>query len=392
MYQGIYKVKTLNHISPVCQEVLTPDRYAMSDDMESPDAIFVRATNMLDYQFNPELKCIARAGIGVNTIPLERCTEAGIVVFNSPGANANGVKELFLFGMSMASRDILGGMNWVYGYEDEQVPVDVAMEQVKKQFAGPEYYQKRLGVIGMGNVGSLVANIGLDLGMKVCGYDPYLSVDAAWKISRHVERVADLDSLLRSCDYITIHTPLTAETRDIIDAKAIEKMKDGVRIINYARGEVVNEDAILSALECGKVARFVTDFPTPRNVKVRNVVATPHLGGTTIESEANCALMAAREMDDYLRNGNIRNSVNLPTVVLERTGRARICVIHRNLPGMLTTIMPIFAKDEVNIENMTNKSAGAYAYSVFDVNCDIPQTVGEQLRKVDGVLRVRVLD
>ena len=235
-------------------------------------------------------------------------------------------------------------------------------------------------------------NIALDLGMKVCGYDPYLSVDAAWKVSRNVERVSDLDSLLRNCDYITIHTPLTAETRDMINADNIAKMKDGVRIINYARGEVVNEDAILAALESGKVARFVTDFPTPRNVKVKNVVATPHLGGTTIESEANCALMAAREMDDYLRNGNIKNSVNLPTVVLERSGRARICVIHRNIPGMLTTIMPLFAKDEVNIENMTNKSSGAYAYSVFDVNSDIPQAVGEELRKVPGVLRVRVLD
>ena len=392
MFEGKYKVKTLNHISPACHEVLTEERYTMSDEMEAPDAIFVRATNMLDYEFNPELKCIARAGIGVNTIPVDRCTENGIVVFNSPGANANGVKELFVFALSMASRDILGGMNWVYGYQNDEVPVDVAMEQVKKQFAGPEYYGKRLGVIGMGNVGSLVANIALDLGMKVCGYDPYLSVDAAWKVSRNVERVSDLDSLLRNCDYITIHTPLTAETRDMINADNIAKMKDGVRIINYARGEVVNEDAILAALESGKVARFVTDFPTPRNVKVKNVVATPHLGGTTIESEANCALMAAREMDDYLRNGNIKNSVNLPTVVLERSGRARICVIHRNIPGMLTTIMPLFAKDEVNIENMTNKSSGAYAYSVFDVNSDIPQAVGEELRKVPGVLRVRVLD
>jgi D-3-phosphoglycerate dehydrogenase len=392
MFLGKYKVKTLNHISPACQEVLVPERYEMADDMQSPDAIFVRATNMLDYEFNPELKCIARAGIGVNTIPLERCSESGIVVFNSPGANANGVKELFLFGMSMASRDILGGMNWVYNYHDDKVPVDVAMEQVKKQFVGPEYYTKCLGVIGMGNVGRLVANIGIDLGMKVCGYDPYLSVDAAWKISRHVERLPDLDSLLRRCDYITIHTPLTDETRDMINAAAIEKMKDGVRIINYARGEVVNEDDILAALERGKVARFVTDFPTPRNVKVKNVVATPHLGGTTIESEANCAVMAAQEMDDYLRNGNIRNSVNMPTLVLERSGKVRICVIHRNLPGMLTTIMPIFARDGVNIENMTNKSAGAYAYSVFDVNSDISQEVGEKIRKVEGVLRVRVLD
>ena len=387
----MFKVKTLNHISPACKDILTDDRYQIADDMENPDAIFVRATNMHQYDFNPELLCIARAGIGVNSIPLERCTENGIVVFNSPGANANGVKELFVFALTMASRDVLGGLNWVYHYNDPQVPVDVAMEKVKKQFAGPEYWGKTLGVVGMGNVGGMAANIAVKLGMEVIGYDPYLSVDAAWKISRSVRRVDDLDTLLKSCDYLTLHCPLTEETRGMINAGAIAKMKDGVRIINYARGEVVDEPAILAALESGKVARFVTDFPTPANVKVPGVVATPHLGGTTVESEANCAVMAAQEMHDYLTTGNIKNSVNLPTVVLERTGKARICIIHRNIPGMLTTIMPIFAKDQVNIENMMNKSAGAYAYSVFDVNSDIPEAVVQELRAVDGVLRVRVI-
>ncbi len=387
----MYKVKTLNHISPVAQQVLTTEDYEMGDNLDSPDAIFVRATNMQDYTFNPELTCIARAGIGVNTIPLERCSENGIVVFNSPGANANGVKELFVLALGMASRDVLGGMLWTYNYDDPNVPVDVAMESVKKQFAGPEYAGKSLGVIGMGNVGSLVANIATKLNMEVYGYDPYLSVDAAWKISRSVQRVKDVDYLYRHCDYITIHTPLTSETRDMLNADSIGKMKDGVRIINYARGEVINEDDILAAVESGKVARYVTDFPTPRNVKVKNVILTPHLGGTTIESEANCAIMAAQEMDDYLRNGNIRNSVNMPSLVMERTGEVRICIIHRNLPGMLTTIMPIFAKDNVNIENMTNKSSGSYAYSVFDVNHAIPDSVVNELYAVAGVLRVRVL-
>ena len=227
--------------------------------------------------------------------------------------------------------------------------------------------------------------------MEVIGYDPYLSVDAAWKISRSVRRVDDLDTLLKNCDYLSLHCPLTEETRGLINDENIAKMKDGVRIINYARGEVVDEPSILAALESGKVARFVTDFPTPANVKVPNVVATPHLGGTTVESEANCAVMAAQEMHDYLTTGNIKNSVNLPTVVLERTGKARICIIHRNTPGMLTTIMPIFAKDQVNIENMMNKSAGAYAYSVFDVNSEIPDFVVEELKAVPGVLRVRVI-
>lgn len=387
----MFKVKTLNHVSPSCMEVMTPERYEISDTMENPDAIFVRATDMHNYEFNPALRCIARAGIGVNTIPLKRCSEAGIVVFNTPGGNANAVKELFLFGLGMASRDLMGGMRWVYNYNDPDVPVEVAMEKIKKQFAGPEYYRKTIGVIGTGNVGSLVANIALDLGMKVYGYDPYLSVNAAWRVSRHVERVDNLDTLLKNCDYITLHVPLTDETRGMINAEKIAKMKDGVRIINYARGEVVNEDAIIDALHSGKVARFVADFPTARLTKEPNVILTPHLGGTTVEAEANCALMAAEEMDEYLRNGNIKNSVNMPDLVLDRTGIARICIIHRNLPGMLTTLLPIFAKDQVNIENMTNKSRGEYAYSVFDLNTEVEEKVVEELKAVEGVLRVRVL-
>lgn len=387
----MFKVKTLNHISPSCLEIMTPEAYEISDTMANPDAIFVRATDMHSYEFNPALRCIARAGIGVNSIPLKRCSEAGIVVFNTPGGNANAVKELFLFGLGMASRDLMGGMRWVYNYNDPDVPVEVAMEKIKKQFAGPEYYRKTIGVIGTGNVGSLVANIALDMGMKVYGYDPYLSVNAAWRVSRHVIRVDQLDTLLKNCDYITIHTPLTDETRGMINAERISKMKDGVRIINYARGEVVDEDAIIEALHSGKVSRFVADFPTARLIKEPNVILTPHLGGTTVEAEANCALMAAEEMDDYLRNGNIKNSVNLPDLHLDRSGIARICIIHRNLPGMLTTLLPIFAKDQVNIENMTNKSRGEYAYSVFDLNTEVDDTVVAELKAVDGVLRVRVL-
>ncbi len=387
----MFKVKTLNHISPVCMEIMTPDCYEIADDMENPDAIFVRATNMHDYAFNPALRCIARAGIGVNTIPLQRCSEAGIVVFNTPGGNANAVKELFLFGLAMASRDLMSGMRWVYDYNDPNVPVEVAMEKIKKQFAGPEYYRKTIGVIGTGNVGSLVANIALDMGMKVYGYDPYLSVNAAWRVSRHVIRVDALDTLLKNCDYITLHTPLTDETRGMINSETISKMKDGVRIINYARGEVVDEDAIIRALHSGKVARFVSDFPTAALTQESHAILTPHLGGTTVEAEANCALMAAEEMDDYLRNGNIKNSVNMPDLHMDRSSIVRICMIHRNLPGMLTTLLPIFAKDQVNIENMTNKSRGEYAYSVFDLNTEVDERVVSELKAVEGVLRVRVL-
>ena len=291
----------------------------------------------------------------------------------------------------MASRDLMGGMRWVYNYNNPDVPVEVAMEKIKKQFAGPEYYRKSIGVIGTGNVGCLVANIALDMGMTVYGYDPYLSVNAAWRVSRHVIRVDDLDTLLRNCDYITLHTPLTDETRCMINAARIAKMKDGVRIINYARGEVVDEDAIIDALHSGKVERFVTDFPTARLIQEPKAILTPHLGGTTVEAEANCARMAAEEMDDYLRTGNIKNSVNMPDLHMDRTGPTRICIIHRNLPGMLTTLLPIFAKDQINIENMTNKSRGEYAYSVFDLNADVEESVVSELKAIEGVLRVRVL-
>lgn len=387
----MYKVKILNNISPVCKKILVPEEYELGENVENPDALFVRASDLHGYPFNPELKCIGRAGIGVNTIPLEECSERGIVVFNTPGGNANGVKELFAFALGMASRDILGGMRWVYSYDGKDGPIEVRMEKIKKQFSGPEYYGKTLGVIGTGNVGSLVANLGLDLGMKVYGYDPYLSVDAAWKVSRNVIRMTDLASMLRRCDYITIHTPLTGETENMICANTISQMKNGVRIINYARGEVVNENDIIAALESGKVARYVTDFPTARLVKTGKVVLTPHLGGTTVESETNCARMAAQEMDDYLKNGNIKNSVNMPTLVQERTGEARICVIHRNVPNVLTTIMPIFTKGNVNIENMTNKSRGKYAYSVFDINSKLNKDVVERLKNTENVLRVRIL-
>lgn len=387
----MYRIRTLNNISGSVREVLSEDEYVLGDAVASPDALFVRATDLHGYDFNPELLCIGRAGIGVNSIPLKECAEKGIVVFNTPGGNANAVKELFLFGITMASRDILGAMKWVYSYDGNEGPIEKRMEKIKKQFAGPEFAGKTLGVVGTGNVGSLVANVALDLGMKVYAYDPYLSVDAAWKVSRRVFRVSSLEDLLKHVDYLTLHTPLTDETRGMIGSKEISLMKDGIRIINYARGEVVDEDAILEALHTGKVHRFVTDFPTERIVKEPHAVVTPHLGGTTGEAEANCARMAATEIDDYLKNGNIRNSVNLPDVTLERSGKARICLIHRNIPGMLTSIMPLFSRDNINIENMTNKSRGEFAYSIFDVNSNVDEQAVKDLKQLDGMIRVRVL-
>lgn len=388
----MYKIKLLNNISPSCREVLHPDHYELSETAEHPDALFVRASDLHEYPFEDSIQCIGRAGIGVNTIPLKECAEKGIVVFNTPGGNANGVKELFLFAMAMASRDIFDAMKWVYTYDESEGPIENRMEKVKKQFAGPEFAGKRLGVIGMGNVGSLVANAAVDMGMKVYGYDPYLSVDAAWKISSHVFRVSSLDDILSHSDYITLHVPLKEDTRGLINRDAIARMKDGVRIINYARGEVVDEDAIVEGIESGKVARFVADFPTERLVHTKNVVLTPHLGGTTHEAEDNCARMAAMEIDEYLRNGNIRNSVNMPDVNLARSGVERVCVIHRNLPGMLTKIMPVFSEDGINIANMTNKSRGEYAYSVFDVDSEInDEQVIAQLEGIEGVIRARAL-
>ena len=388
----MYKVKTLNNISDSCREVLDRKNYIIGENVTDPDAIFVRASDMHGYPFNPELLCIGRAGIGVNTIPVDECTGKGIVVFNTPGGNANGVKELFLFGLSMAGRDIFNAIKWLYTYDDSEGPVEERMEKVKAKFAGPEYAGKSLGVIGTGNVGSIVANVGLACDMRVYGYDPFLSVESAWKISRRVFRVNNMDDLLKHSDYITLHVPLKEDTYHLIDAEAISKMKNGVRIINYARGDVVDEDAIIEALNSGKVAKYVSDFPTRRLIETKNAVLTPHIGGTTMEAENNCARMAAQEIDDYLRNGNVRNSVNLPDLYMGRTGAARVCLIHRNHPGILAEIMPVFAKDRINVENMMNKSRGEYAYSVFDVNSDVDETAVKELEDIEGMVRVRVLE
>lgn len=387
----MYRVRLLNNISSAAREILKPPFYEVGEDLDHPDALFVRASDLHGYDFNPELLCIGRAGIGVNTIPLEECTEKGIAVFNTPGGNANGVKELFLLALGMAGRDIFSGMKWVYSYDGSCGPIEAYMEKVKKKFAGPEYAGRSLGVIGAGNVGSRVANVALACNMKVFAYDPYLSSDAAWRISRHVVRVNDAEEIYRHCDYITLHIPLTDETRGMINARAVAMMKDGVRIINLARGEVVDEEAVIDGLKSGRIARYVSDFPTQRLVHTEHAVLFPHLGGTTVESESNCARMAAMEMDDYIRNGNIRNSVNLPSLHMDRSGTARICMIHRNIPGMLTKIMPVFSEDQINIENMTNKSRGAYAYSVFDVDSMVDEAAVAALRGIQDVIRVRVL-
>ena len=388
----MYRIKTMNKISPVGLAVLDKTHFQVADDVENPDGILVRSAALHDMEFPEALRAIARAGAGTNNIPLDRCSEAGIVVFNTPGANANAVKELVIAAMLMSSRDLMGGSAWVRQQAaTEGVDVAAAVEKGKSAFVGPEIYRKTLGVIGLGAIGALVANVALSLGMDVYGYDPYLSVDAALRLDRHVHVVKNVDELYKNADYITIHVPYNKDTKDTIDAEAISKMKGNVRIINLARGELVNDDDIIAALESGRVACYVTDFPNNKITLAKNVVAIPHLGASSPESEENCAVMAAQELQDYLENGNITNSVNLPSVSMERSGIARICIIHRNVPSMLANLTGVLSKEGVNIENMTNKAKKDYAYTLVDINSKLSDRVVEELRAVENVLRVRVL-
>ena len=387
----MFHIKTMNKISALGLAELPRDRFAVADDFDDEDGILVRSAKLHDYEFPPELRAIARAGAGTNNIPIGRCSEAGIVVFNTPGANANAVKELVLCAMLIASRDIAGGLQWVKDQAASGVEVAEVVEKGKAAFVGPEVYKKTLGIIGLGAIGALVGNVALSMGMEVYGYDPYLSVANALRLDRHIHVVKSAQEVYQHADYLTIHVPYNDATKDTIDTSALAQMKDGVRIINLARGELVNDDAILAAIAGGKVARYVTDFPTNRLVQAEGVVCLPHLGASTPESEDNCAVMAAQELQDYLENGNIMNSVNLPTLVQEWSGTARICVIHRNIPGTIASITKVLSDQKVNVENMTNKSKGEYAYTVVDIATQVSDAELDAIRGIEGVLRVRYL-
>ena len=388
----MYRIKTMNKISPVGLAELDKAYFQVADDVENPDGILVRSAALHDMEFPQALRAIARAGAGTNNIPLDRCTEAGIVVFNTPGANANAVKELVIAAMLVASRDLMGGAAWVREQaQTDGVDVAAAVEKGKAAFVGPELYRKTLGVIGLGAIGALVCNVALSLGMEVYGYDPFLSVDSALRLDRHVHVVKNVDELYKNSDYITIHVPYNKDTRDTINAESIGRMKGGVRVINLARGELVNDDDMIAALETGRVSCYVTDFPNNKITLAKHVVAIPHLGASSPESEENCAVMAARELRDYLENGNITNSVNMPAVSMERSGEARICIIHRNVPAMLSNLTAVLSKEGVNIENMTNKARGDVAYTMVDINSRVSDQLKAELRGVDNVLRVRVL-
>ena len=386
----MFKYHCLNPISHAGLGQLD-ENYIKTDDEKDADAILVRSAKMHDMEFGPNLKLIARAGAGVNNIPLDKCAEEGIVVFNTPGANANGVKELVLAGMLLAARDIIGGINWVQEYEEDG---DIAKitEKKKKAFAGTEIQGKKLGVIGLGAIGVLVANAAVNLGMDVYGYDPYLSVDAAWKLSRNIHHAKTVDELYTQCDYITIHVPALEDTKGMINKNSISLMKDGVVILNFARDVLVNQEDIVDALVSGKVRCYVTDFPTKEIVGVKGSIVIPHLGASTEESEDNCAKMAAEELREYLENGNIHHSVNYPDCDMGvKSSVSRVTVLHRNVPKMIGQFTGILAEEGINISLMTNKSRKEYAYTMMDVDAEVPAATEEKIAAVDGVLRVRIL-
>lgn len=384
------KLHCLNPISKYGMALLT-DQYQVTDDRNEAEGILVRSASMHEMELSDALLAVARAGAGVNNIPLEACAEAGVVVFNTPGANANGVKELVLAGLFLASRDITGGIAWCQENKaDENIAKSV--EKSKKAFAGHEIKGKKLGVIGLGAIGAEVANAAAALGMEVYGYDPFISVNAAWMLSRDVKHITSVDSIYKECDYITLHVPLMDSTKKMINKDILDSMKDGVVVLNFARDLLVDDDAMAEALESGKVHRYVTDFPNPKSVAMKNTIAIPHLGASTEESEDNCAVMAVKEMMDYLENGNIKHSVNYPSCDMGICSTAsRVAVMHRNIPKMIGQITGILAEQGINISDMTNKSRDKYAYTLLDLESKVEADAVQKLREIKGVLRVRVI-
>jgi len=388
----MHYIKTFNKIAPQGLARLDPAHYQVGEDVTGEEGILVRSASLLDYPFPESLLAIARAGVGVNNIPLDRCSQSGVAVFSTPGANANAVKELVICALLISSRDVTGAVRWVKKQAESGADVEAVVEKGKSAFVGPELCRKSLGVIGLGAIGSLVANVALELEMDVYGYDPFLSVDAALRLDRHVHVVRDVNELYKKADYITAHIHFNEKTHHMIDADAFAAMKPGVRLINLSRGGIVDDEALLAALDAGHVTAYVTDFPTNTLVASPHVIAMPHLGASTPESEQNCAVMAAEELRDYLENGNIKNSVNLPDVYLERSGVQRLCVLHKNIPAMLANITALLSRDGVNVENLSNKSKGPYAYTLVDLGSRVEPAVIEDLKKLANVIRVRSID
>ena len=386
----MFQYKCLNPISSVGLERLTSN-YQVTDDINQADAILVRSASMHDMEIPTNVKTVARAGAGVNNIPLDKCAEKGIVVFNTPGANANGVKEMVIAGMLLASRDIVGGIEWIE-QQKENENIGKLAEKQKKQCAGCEIKGKRLGVIGLGAIGAMVANTAIYLGMDVYGYDTYISIDTAWKLSREIKHISNVEEIFRDCDYITLHVPLLESTKGMISRESIASMKDGVVLLNFSRDLLVDENALVEALESGKVKKYVTDFANPTVAGAKNTLVTPHLGASTEESEDNCAMMAVKEVRDYLENGNIHNSVNYPNCDMGQCMVAgRVTINHRNVVNMISQFTKVLGDADMNISDMTNKSKGDYAYTMIDLEKPAQADIIQKLEAIEGVLKVRIV-
>ena len=381
----MYNIKLLNKISKID---VFDENYSYNEEMVNEDAILVRSASLHEYDFGENLKAIARAGAGVNNIPINKCSEKGIVVFNTPGANANAVKELVLCALFLSSRKIIESIRWVDTLKDDQNVAKTA-EKGKSNFVGPEIEGKTLGVIGLGAIGVNVANAAIKLGMKVKGYDPYIGVNAAWALSKHAKHAISLDEIYQECDYITIHIPSNSETKGFLNQDAFAQMKDGVKILNFARGDLVNNEDLLVNVANGKVGKYISDFAAPELIGQENIIILPHLGASTPESEDNCAKMAVKEVREYLENGNIINSVNFPDVNQARISKTRLCIINKNVPNILANISKLFADHNLNIENMVNRSRGEYAYTIIDTNDEVRQDIIERIESAKGIVSVR---
>ncbi len=385
-------IRTYNKIAPEGLALLTERGHTVGPNIENPDGIIVRSAALHDIELNSELTAVARAGAGVNNIPVDRCTDKGIVVFNTPGSNANSVKEMVVAGLLLSSRKILDACAWVNGLEPQTVDVEKEVEANKNEFVGPELAGKKLGVVGLGAIGVMVANVGESLEMDVVGYDPYLSVENAWGLSRSVVRANSLEQLLSEVDYLTIHAPLTENTRNMINAKTLERAKPGIRILNFARGALVDTDAIVNALKTGAISRYVTDFPDGKAIGVPGVIAIPHLGASTPEAETNSAVMAAKQLANYLETGNIRNAVNFPTCEFSLETETRLLIANRNVPNMVGQITTVLAGAGINIAELLNRHKGDVAYNIIDIDSPVPADVVTQLRNIDGVIRLRYIE
>ncbi|MBN2650805.1 MAG: phosphoglycerate dehydrogenase [Spirochaetales bacterium] len=387
----MFKIKTFDKIDPQGLNKFSRENYEVASEIAHPDAILLRSYKLHNEVFPASVKAIARAGAGVNNVPVDACSERGIVVFNTPGANANAVKELTLAGLFLAARKVYRGIEWAKSIKDEGENIPQLVEKNKSRFKGTEIKGKTLGVIGLGAIGVMVANDASALGMKVVGYDPFISVNAAWNLSRRVKKASSFEALLKDVDYLSVHVPLTDQTKGVLNKEKFAMMKNGVKILNFSRGGLVNNADLKEALASGKVDRYVTDFPDEEVIGLENVVSMPHLGASTDEAETNCAIMAADQIIDFLENGNIVNSVNFPECTMPFLAEARITIMNKNIPNMISQITALLASEGVNISDMINKNKGDYAYNIIDINGAIPENIEERLRVIDGVLMARVI-